>query len=163
MRNLGKHTVRTHYQHFAGGVHDTEADHTHEVRQTVYEKQDGTFLINYLSGKREVTRNEDGAFEFVHRVQAIASHSIQNVVGDAQAIMASQLEPILVLESGDKWIEIEKRQRRAVCSGGYADGDRSFLRAGGYPRRPSSKALVCPRRPDRDCIDRRQGSTLRYA
>jgi hypothetical protein len=117
MRNLGKHTVRTHYQHFAGGVHDTAADHTHVVRQTVYEKQDGTFWINYMSGKREVTRNEDGAFEYVHMIQAMAVNSIQNVVGGAQALMASQLEPVLALESGDKWVEIENDQVARFAAG----------------------------------------------
>jgi hypothetical protein len=105
MENLGKHTVRTHVRHIVGGEHDPNLDHANEARQTVYRRADGTYLINYMSGKRPVTPTADGAFEYIWKVQAgIAAQTLGNVVDE---IMAPTLKTVLELESGDRWAEIE--------------------------------------------------------
>ena len=119
MRSLGKQIVRTHLQHVVGGVHDPEMDHTHESRQTVYEKGDGTFQINYMSGKRVVTATNDGAFECVHVVQTIASSglNIMDVIANAQVNAVSRLDTVLEVESGDRWIEINSDETARLAAG----------------------------------------------
>ncbi|MBY3433643.1 hypothetical protein HFN89_05720 [Rhizobium laguerreae] len=120
MRSLGKQTVRTHYQHIVAGVHDPEHDHTHETRQTVYERPDGTFQINYMSGKRFVRATNDGSFECVQLVQSVPSTSgstITSVIAGAQSLAVNRLNAVIEFESGDRWIEIEDDVTARLAAG----------------------------------------------
>lgn len=107
MQNLGKNLVRTHYHHFAGGEHDRALDSTHEARQTVYLRADGSHVINHMSSKRVVTPTADGAFECVQRVQAFAMGAGFDILADINRAMMDNLATVMVLESGDRWVEID--------------------------------------------------------
>lgn len=108
MENLGKQTVRTHVRHIVGGEHDPNLDHVNEGRQTVYRRADGTYLINYMSGKRQVTPTADGAFEYIWTVRS--GISIQTLGSVVDGMMAPTLKTVLELDSGDRWAEIDSDQ-----------------------------------------------------
>ncbi|MCV9964833.1 hypothetical protein OIU34_23350 [Pararhizobium sp. BT-229] len=80
-------------------------DSVNESRQTVYQRADGAFLINYMSGKRQVTPTADGAYECIQTVQV--GVSMQSLTGVIDEVMSPMLRTVLELESGDRWIEID--------------------------------------------------------
>lgn len=43
--------------------------------RVVYEKPDGTFWINWLNGKRQVTRDATGAYEFTQKIGTVTRHA----------------------------------------------------------------------------------------
>ncbi|MCS4089225.1 hypothetical protein [Rhizobium sp. BK176] len=115
MENLGKQTVRMHVHHIIGGEHDPNQNHVNEGRQTVYRRADGTYLINYMGGKRPVTLMGDGAFEYVWTVRS--GISVQTLGSVVDGMMSPTLKTVLELDSGDRWAEIDSDQGARYAGG----------------------------------------------
>ena len=77
-KNLGKQTIL--FESFLNGV----LSNSMEIRQTVYEKKDGTLEVNHLGGRREITRKANGKFYWRFDVRSIKTHKAENLFKSLQ-------------------------------------------------------------------------------